>query len=123
MDSKKLNQEEKEILESVERGEWQSSKNLSTEKKHLREIARATFRKDSRINIRISSKDLDALQKRAIEEGLPYQTLIASVLHKYASGRLVERFYEERQDLIPQRSIQEEAGFLTGIDNDDQPGK
>jgi predicted DNA binding CopG/RHH family protein len=50
--------------------------------------ARAPFRKDRRVNIRISSKDLEAIQKRALEEGLPYQTLIASVLHKYASRRL-----------------------------------
>jgi predicted DNA binding CopG/RHH family protein len=43
------------------------------------------------VNIRISAKDLEALQKRALEEGLPYQTLIASLLHKYVAGRLVER--------------------------------
>jgi hypothetical protein len=48
----------------------------------------ATFRKDRRVNIRISSKDLEAIQKRALEEGLPYQTLMASVLHKYATRRL-----------------------------------
>lgn len=53
-----------------------------------RGYARATFKKDRRINIRISSKDLEALQKRAVIEGIPYQTLIASVLHKYVSGRL-----------------------------------
>jgi predicted DNA binding CopG/RHH family protein len=52
--------------------------------------AKATFRKDRRLNIRISTKDLEAIQKRALEEGLPYQTLIASLLHKYASGRLRE---------------------------------
>lgn len=52
--------------------------------------ARTTFRKDRRVNIRISSKDLEAIQKRAIEEGLSYQTLISSLLHKYASGRLKE---------------------------------
>ena len=50
----------------------------------------ATFRKDRRLNIRISTKDLEAIQKRALEEGLPYQTLIASLLHRYASGRLRE---------------------------------
>ena len=52
--------------------------------------AKATFKKDRRLNIRISTKDLEAIQKRALEEGLPYQTLIASLLHKYASGRLRE---------------------------------
>jgi predicted DNA binding CopG/RHH family protein len=52
--------------------------------------AKATFRKDRRLNIRISTKDLEAIKKRALEEGLPYQTLIASLLHKYASWRLRE---------------------------------
>jgi predicted DNA binding CopG/RHH family protein len=52
--------------------------------------AKATFRKDRRLNIRLSSKDLEAIQKRALAEGLPYQTLISSLLHKYASGRLRE---------------------------------
>ena len=52
--------------------------------------AKATFRKDRRVNIRLSSKDLEAIQKRALAEGLPYQTLIASLLHKYAAGRLKE---------------------------------
>ena len=52
--------------------------------------AKATFKKDRRLNIRLSSKDLEAIQKRALAEGLPYQTLIASLLHEYASGRLKE---------------------------------
>jgi len=52
--------------------------------------AKATFKKDRRLSIRISTKHLKAIQKRALEEGLPYQTLIASLLHKYACGRLRE---------------------------------
>ena len=52
--------------------------------------AKATFRKDRRLNIRLSSKDLEAIQKRALAEGLPYQTLISSLLHRYAAGRLRE---------------------------------
>jgi predicted DNA binding CopG/RHH family protein len=52
--------------------------------------AKATFRKDRRLNIRLSSQDLEAIQKRALAEGLPYQTLISSLLHKYAAGRLKE---------------------------------
>ena len=83
----KLDAEEKDVLESFERGEWRSVRNLKREKRQAARYARATFRKDRRVNIRISSKDLEAIQKRALEEGLPYQTLIASVLHKYASGR------------------------------------
>ncbi|MFZ1402742.1 MAG: antitoxin, partial [Anaerolineae bacterium] len=53
--------------------------------------ARATFRKDRRVNIRLTEKDLVGLQLRALEEGLPYQTLMASILHKYVVGRLVEQ--------------------------------
>jgi predicted DNA binding CopG/RHH family protein len=49
---------------------------------------RKQLKKDKRINIRISSRDLEALQRRAIEEGLPYQSLVSSVLHKYVSGGL-----------------------------------
>ena len=63
---------------------WQARANS------LLRYAKATFRKDRRLNIRLSSKDLEAIQKRALAEGLPYQTLIASLLHKYASGRLKE---------------------------------
>ena len=91
MTNKNLDQEEKDLLESYERGQWRSVKNAAEETRRYQEYARATFRKDSRINIRISSKDLDDIQKKALEEGLPYQTLIASILHKYISGRLVER--------------------------------
>ena len=87
----KLDAEEKGILESVERGEWRSVKGAKRERNRYARNARATFRKDRRLNIRISSKDLEAIQKRALEEGLPYQTLISSLLHKYASGRLRER--------------------------------
>jgi len=87
----KLNKEEKELLESVEKGEWKSVVRLKSERSRYRQYAEATFKKDRRINIRISSKDLMAIQKRALEEGIPYQTLITSLLHKYASGRLAEK--------------------------------
>ena len=86
----KLDANEKDILESVERGEWRPARGGKRERTRYARYARATFRKDRRLNIRISSKDLEAIQKRALEEGLPYQTLIASLLHKYASGRLKE---------------------------------
>ena len=70
---------------------WERSvANAKADMQRHREAAVATFAKDSRINIRISSKDLRALQKKALGEGLPYQTLIASVLHKYIEGRLQE---------------------------------
>lgn len=87
----RLDREEKELLESFERGEWKSAPEGETDFQRYRDYARATFRKDKRVNIRISSKDLEAIQKRALEEGIPYQTLIASILHKYVGGRLVEK--------------------------------
>jgi len=87
----KLTQEERALLTSVERGEWQSVKNLKQERARYQGYARATLKKDRRINIRLSAKDLEALQTLALEEGIPYQTLIASILHKYVSGSLMER--------------------------------
>ena len=86
-----LDAEQQEILAAFQRGELKRAPNLAQELERHREIAAATFKKDSRINIRISSKDLRALQKRALAEGIPYQTLVASVLHKFVAGRLVER--------------------------------
>ncbi len=86
----KLDPEERELLASVARGEWRPAKGKNADRSPYAGYAKATFRKDRRVNIRISSKDLEAIQKRALEEGLPYQTLISSLLHKYASGRLRE---------------------------------
>ena len=86
----KLDSREKDVVASVARGEWKSVRGLKRAKKRYSRYAAATFRKDRRVNIRISSKDLEAIQKRALEEGLPYQTLISSLLHKYVSGRLHE---------------------------------
>ena len=87
----RLDPEEKDLLDSFERGEWQSIEGRKEAVERYRGYARTTFKKDRRVNIRISSKDLEALQKRALEEGLPYQTFMASILHKYAAGRLVEK--------------------------------
>ena len=86
----KIDAEERELLESVERGEWKSAGGGKRERARFSRYAKATFKKDRRLNIRLSSKDLEAIQKRALAEGLPYQTLIASLLHKYAAGRLRE---------------------------------
>ena len=87
----KLDREEKEILDSVDRDEWRSVRQIRKARSRFQSYAEATFKKDKRINIRISGKDLLAIQKRALEEGIPYQTLISSLLHKYVSGRLVEK--------------------------------
>ena len=86
----KLTSEELELLASYENEEWQSAQELKEEKTKYQAYARATFRKDKRINIRISEPDLLSLQKRAIREGIPYQTLVSSILHKYVTGTLVE---------------------------------
>lgn len=87
----RLSKEEKTILQSVERRRPKSVPNLKREAKRYQDYARATFRKDKRVNIRISEKDLIKIQQKALEEGLPYQTLISSVLHKFVGGRLVEK--------------------------------
>ena len=81
---------EREVLAAFEKG---SLKSVATkaELEKFRAAARATAVKDRRVNIRLSSIDLDDIQVKALEEGMPYQTLIASVLHKYVSGRLVEK--------------------------------
>ncbi len=81
---------EQEILASFARGEWKPVRNQKGEIARLRAAAEATLLKNKRVNIRISSRDLEGLQARAAEEGVPYQTLMASVLHKFVSGRLVE---------------------------------
>src|SRR3990172_9500544 len=87
----KLTQEERALRIAVERGEWRSVKDLEKARARYQGYARATLKKDRRINIRLSQKDLEALQTLALEEGLPYQTLIASILHKYVAGSLVKR--------------------------------
>jgi predicted DNA binding CopG/RHH family protein len=82
--------DEKELLDSFERNEWRSVKDLTKRKRELEESARATIRKDKRVNIRISERDLKELQKIALREGLPYQTLISSILHKYVNKAQIE---------------------------------
>ncbi len=79
-----------EVLGAFEKG---ALKSVATREElaRLKAAARAKAIKDRRVNIRLSSGDLSDIQVRALEEGIPYQTLIASVLHKYVTGRLVER--------------------------------
>ena len=82
-----IDEEEKDLAEALHRGEWRSVRNVKEEIGKHQQYARNTLLKDKRVNIRISSGDLEALQTKAVEEGLPYQTFIASVLHKFAAGR------------------------------------
>ena len=86
----RLDATEQQLLEDVELGALQSVATAAL-LENLRESARATGQKDQRINIRLSRSDLQAIRTRALQEGIPYQTLISSVLHKYVSGTLQER--------------------------------
>ena len=85
----KLDKEEQEILDAYEAGEFQSVM-TPARKQLIEKSAEQTFKKDKRINIRISGRDLSAIQRRALEEGMPYQTLVSSILHKYVSGTLYD---------------------------------
>jgi predicted DNA binding CopG/RHH family protein len=84
-------EEEMGILQALSTGNLQSAKDAPARLKAHKLVAEATLKKDQRLNIRISSKDLKNLQARALEEGVPYQTLAASLLHKYVSGHLVNQ--------------------------------
>ncbi len=86
-----LNSEEREILEKFERGELRPASNVEHERDQARQAARNTFNKTRRVNLRVTERDFSLAHARAREEGIPYQTLLSSVIHKYLSGRLVEK--------------------------------
>jgi predicted DNA binding CopG/RHH family protein len=86
-----LDKEEKELLNSFVTGEWDRIPNHDEELTKFKEIATEILKKDQRINIRISGMDLREIKRKAVEEGIPYQTLVSSILHKYVSGRLVDK--------------------------------
>ncbi len=88
---KNLDRYEREVLGAYEKGALVSVRPTKGQLASFRESARGTFVKNRRVNIRLSAADLMDIQARAYEEGVPYQTLIASVLHKYVSGRLHEK--------------------------------
>ncbi len=81
----RLTKEEQKILDEVERGEWKSIPNFKEEKKRFQQVARNTLNKTRNINIRLSERDLSRLKRKAAEEGIPYQTLASSILHKAAA--------------------------------------
>lgn len=87
MSKSKLSREEQELLDAIEADEYESVL-TDARKKELEAIADNTFKKDKRINIRISNRDLAAIQSKASQEGIPYQTLVSSIIHKYISGSL-----------------------------------
>jgi predicted DNA binding CopG/RHH family protein len=101
MQKTKLDKEEQDILDSFERGEWKPVANRRQEIGRHVAYARNTLAKDRRVNIRISSKDLEELQAIAVEDGMPYQTLMASVLHRFVSGRFVETSSRTRKARLP----------------------
>ena len=100
MKNMKLSKEEKQLLQAVESGEFVS---VLTKKRRVELVttAKDTVRKDKRINIRISNRDLKAVQLKASEEGIPYQTLVSSVIHKYISGSL--------KDISANKRIQQDS--------------
>jgi predicted DNA binding CopG/RHH family protein len=81
---------EQNMIESIENGEWISGPDSGLVAKRLQSYAQEELKRKSRINIRISARDLKAIKLKAVEEGMPYQTLIASVLHRYVTGKLKE---------------------------------
>jgi predicted DNA binding CopG/RHH family protein len=92
MSRTKLDETEKQVLQDYDADEFKSVL-TPARRKLVQRIAEQSVKKDKRINIRLSSRDLAALQRRALEEGIPYQTLVAGVLHKYVSGGL--------RDIVP----------------------
>ena len=85
-----IDDSELEILQAFEQGQLKSVA-TKTELARFKSAARATTLKDRRVNILLSSGDLRDIQIKALEEGIPYQTLIASILHKYVTGKLADR--------------------------------
>jgi predicted DNA binding CopG/RHH family protein len=87
----KLNEEEKGILDAYDKGELKTSKPSRKEKEKIKSMAENTFRKDRRVTIRLYDHDLKGIQKKAMEKGMPYQTIISAMIHQYVEGNLVEK--------------------------------
>ena len=86
----KYDREEQELIDAYERGILDAKTPTKQEIARIRLMARNTFRKDRRITIRLYEHDLKGIQKRAMEKGIPYQTLISGMIHQYVEGDLVE---------------------------------
>ena len=85
----KLDKEEKELLASIQNGKWAPVANMKDMIDKYAKYAKDTLKKDQRISIRISKQDLIGIQSKAVDEGIPYQTLVTSLVHKYVTGHLV----------------------------------
>lgn len=94
--NEKLSPDEQEILDRFERGELRPAADVERELEAARQAARNTFNKTRRVNLRVTERDFELAHSRAREEGIPYQTLLSSVIHKYLSGRLVEKAQADR---------------------------
>lgn len=86
-----MTDEEREILDRFERDELRPIPEAEREMELARRMARNTFNKTRRVNLRVTERDFNLAHSRAREEGIPYQTLLSSVIHKYLSGRLIEK--------------------------------
>jgi len=89
-ETKYLDSEEQELIESLEGDNWKPAGDIENWKNILSKTAANTLTKDQRMNIRITKNDLDGIKLKAVEEGIPYQTLVASIIHKYVTGKLCE---------------------------------
>lgn len=87
----KKNKNETDVLNALEKGQLKSSKNAKQEIALAQKAAGAYIKKDSRINIRLSGADLNLLRRKAVQEGIPYQTLISSIIHKFVTGTLISK--------------------------------
>ena len=86
-----IDEEERDLINSLDKGEWEEIEENEEYRLQAKKYAEATMKKDKRMNIRISERDLKNLKIKAMEEGLPYQTLVSMILHKYVSGKLLEK--------------------------------
>jgi predicted DNA binding CopG/RHH family protein len=86
-----LDNEERNLIKSLETEGWKPVKDIDAWKTTLSKAANSTLTKDQRMNIRITKNDLEGIKIKAIEEGIPYQTLVASIIHKYLTGKLKEK--------------------------------
>jgi len=91
MTTHEIDVEEQDFLESYERGEWQPIAKLEEELQHYQAFATATIQKNRLVAIDLPANDLAEIRQKALEKGIPYQTLIAKIVHEFVSGRLVEQ--------------------------------
>ncbi len=83
-----LDKEEEQILNDFEKGDFKSVSNVAKEKKRHAQIAKNTLDKSANVNLRLSKRDIYRVKAKAIEKGIPYQTILASLIHQYASGKV-----------------------------------